>query len=152
MNQKALSQVVSTMLLIVLVVVVAGIVLFWSRGITGEAITIHGQNIALVCNDIFFEFSYNDGILNIINSGNVDIYSMELIMHTEDNSEEKDIKELSSNWPENGLTQGGIFSDSISFNADIKEVHLFPILRGSTESEKQKEHLCEYESQIIEVN
>ena len=152
MKQKALSQVVSTILLIALVVTMAGIIIFWSKGITGEAITIYGQNIELVCYDVFFEFSYDNGVLNIINSGNVDIYSIELIIHTEDNSEAVDIKDLTSKWPEDGLTQGGIFSESVSFNIDVKEVHLFPILRGNTESGKQKEHLCEHESQIIEVN
>lgn len=152
MKQKALSQVVSTILLIALVVVMAGIIIFWSKGITGEAITIYGQNIELVCYDVFFEFSYDNGILNIINFGNVDIYSIELIIYTEDNSEAVNIRELTSKWPEAGLTQGGIFSESISFNADVKEVHLFPILRGDTESGKQEEHLCEHESQIIEVN
>ena len=54
MKQKALSQVVSTILLIALVVVMAGIIIFWSKGITGEAITIYGQNIELVCYDVFF--------------------------------------------------------------------------------------------------
>ena len=37
-------------------------------------------------------------------------------------------------------------------NADVKEVHLLPILRGDTESGKQKEYVCEYEGHIIEVN
>lgn len=152
MKQKGISQVVSTILLIALVVAMAGIIIFWSRGITGEAITIHGQNIVLVCHDVFFEFSYDDGILNIINSGNVDIYSIELLMDAGDNAEAVNIRELTSKWPENGLTQGGIFSDSISFNTDVKEVHLLPILRGDTESKKQKEHICEHEGQIIEVN
>ena len=73
-------------------------------------------------------------------------------MHAGDNSEAVNIRDLTSKWPESGLTQGGIFSESISFNADIKEVHLFPILQGDTESGKQKEHLCEHESQIIEIN
>lgn len=152
MKQKALSQVVSTILLVALVVVMAGIIISWSKGITGEAITIHGQNIVLVCHDVFFEFSYDDGVLNIINSGNVDIYSMELVIHAGDNAEAVNIRELTSKWPENGLTQGGIFSDSISFNADVKEVHLLPVLIGDAESKEQKEHICEYESQIIEVN
>ncbi len=152
MKKKGLSHVVSIVLLILLVVVMAGIIIFWSRGITGEAITIHGQNIELVCYDIFFEFDYQNGILYIINAGNVDIHSMELVIHEEYNSEVKNIKELSSRWPENGLTQGGVFSDSISFDVNVKEVSLFPILRGDTESKKQKEHLCEHEEEIVEVN
>jgi len=152
MNKKAISQVVSSMLLIVMVVTMAGIIIFWSKGITGEAITIHGQNVELVCHDVFFEFNYNNGVLSIINSGNVDIYSIKLIIHTQDNSEAVDIKNLNSKWPEKGLTQGGIFSEDVSFNADVREVHLLPILRGDTESEKQKEYVCEYQGYIIEIN
>ena len=151
MNKKAMSQVISTILLITLVIFIAGMIIFWSKGIIGESITIHGQNIALVCNDLFFEFSYNYGTLYLVNSGNVDIYSMTLVMHTEDNSEVKNINELSSNWPKEGLEVGGVFSDTISFNADVKEVSLIPVLRGDTESGKQKVHICEYEEQIIEV-
>lgn len=150
--KKAMSQIIGSLLLVVMVVAMALIIGIWSKGMIGETITIHGQTITLVCNDIFFEVSYNSGTLNIINSGNVDIYSIKLVIHTEDNSEVIDIKELTSKWPENGLTQGGIFSDSISFNADVKEVYLFPILQGDTESGKQKEHVCEYEAYIIEPN
>jgi len=152
MNKKAISQVVSSMLLIVMVVTMAGIIIFWSKGITGEAITIDGQNVELVCHDVFFEFNYNNGVLSIINSGNVDIYSIKLIIHTQGNSEAVDIKDLNSKWPEEGLTQGGIFSEDVSFNADVREVHLLPLLSGDTESGKQKEYVCEYEGHIIEVN
>jgi len=151
MNKKAMSQVISTILLIALVVSIAGIIIFWSKGITGEAITIYGQNVELICYDLSFEYSYNFGTLYLVNSGNVDIYSMKLIIHTEDDSKVKNINELSSNWPEEGLSMGGVFSDTISFNADVKEVSLIPVLRGETESGKQKEHICEYEEQIIEV-
>ena len=150
--KKAMSAVISSLLLIVMVVVIAGIIMFWSKGITGEAITIHGQNIALVCDDIFFESSYNSGILSLINSGNVDIYNMKIIMHTEDDSEVKNIDELSSKWSEEGLTQGGVFSDTMSFDAEIQKIILIPVLIGDTESKGQKEHICEYEEYIIEVN
>ena len=150
--KKAMSQVVSTILLIALVVVIAGVVIFWSKGITGEAITIHGQNIELVCYDVSFEYSYSSGILYIVNSGNEEIYSMKLIMHTETDSELADIKDLTSKWSESGLGIGGAFSDSISFAADVKEVNLLPVLRGDTESKKQEQHICENQENIIEVN
>jgi len=150
--KKAMSAIISSLLLIVMVVVMAGIIMFWSRGITGEVITIHGQNIELICHDILFESSYDSGILYIINSGNVDIYSLELVVHKEDSSGAVDIREISSNWPEDGLTQGGIFSDTIGFDAEVTEVSLLPVLRGDTDSGKQKEHICEYEGQIIEPN
>ena len=54
MKKRGLSHIVSTILLILLVVVMAGIIIVWSRGITGEAITIYGQNIELVCYDVLF--------------------------------------------------------------------------------------------------
>jgi hypothetical protein len=152
MRKRGLSHTISAILLILLVVVMAGIIIFWSRGITGEAITINGENIELVCYDISFEFSYYNETLYIINSGNVDLYSMKLVIHNEKDSEVKDIKELSSKWSENGLWQGGVFSDNLNFDANIKEVSLIPVLIGDAGSKKQKEHVCEHEEQIIEVN
>ncbi len=151
MEKRGISSVISVLLLLVMVIIMAGIIFAWSKGITGEAVTIAGQNIALVCNDVSFEFSYDSGILYIINYGNVNIYSMKLILHKEGSSKPINIREITLKWPENGLVIGQGFYDEISFDEEIKEISLIPVLLGDTKSGKFKEYVCESQEVIIEL-
>jgi hypothetical protein len=152
MKKRGISTIISAFLLILLVLIMAGIIIFWSRGITGEAITIKGENIALVCYNIFFQSSYDNGMLHIINDGNVEIHSVKLITHNGVDSEAQDIKELSSNWPQKGLSQGEVFSDSINFDPSIKELSIIPILISDEESRREAEHICEHKEMIIKIS
>ena len=152
MKKRAISQIVSTILLIALVVAIAIIIIIWSRGITGEVITIQGQSIILTCNDVIFDFSYSSGTLFITNDGNVPIYGMTLVIYSDKDSTAQNIRDLSANWPENGLEQGGAFSDSITFDAGVTKVDLIPILKGETDKGKEKEYICEYNGYTFEIN
>ena len=82
---------------------------------------------------------------------NVDIYTMKLLLHKEDSSKPIDIKEITSKWPKNGLIIGQGFYDKIDFDEEIKKISLIPILRGETDSGKLKEHICEYQEVIIDL-
>ena len=152
MQNRGLSTIVSALLLIMLAVIMSGIIIVWSKGITGEAITINGENVELVCYNVFFVASYDEGILSIINDGNVKIHNVKLIMHDGIDSDVQDIKELSSKWPENGLNQGEIFVDSINMGSDIKELTIFPVLIGDEESKRHDEYLCEHKGIRIKIN
>lgn len=153
MRKKGISQVISSVLLISLVITMAAVIVVWSTGITeritGGSITLQGKNIALTCGDIVFDFSYTEGKLYLINPGNIPIYGMKLRIYSDGSFETKDIKDLTPNWPEDGLKAGKTFSDSITFDADVNEVVLIPVLMGKTNSGKEREYVCERESQTL---
>ena len=75
MRKKGAALVIATIILIALVLTIAATIIFWSKGITesitGGSIVLQGKNIALTCNDVIFDFNYNEGKLYLKNPGNV---------------------------------------------------------------------------------
>jgi flagellin-like protein len=142
--KKGLSPVITTVLLIALVIVIISIVFLWFRGMVEEGVTKFGKNIKLVCDDVEFKASYSSGTLNIVNTGNVPIFRMNLKMLQGGNYETKEITEFSGvDWPTNGLNQGGTFSaTNIGFTSGIDKIIVSPILMG-TSDEGKKTYICE---------
>ena len=161
MQKKGFSQIISTVLLITFVIVIAATIMIWSKGtaerITGGAITLQGKNIALTCNDIIFESSYTGGKLYLTNPGNILIYGIKFKTYLNDESfVTQNIKDLSQNWPKDGLKEGRTFSDNINFNtgfsSKVNKVVLIPVLLGKTSNGEEKEYICERESYILSIN
>ena len=156
MRKKGVSLVIATVLFIALVIAMAATIIIWSKGITerrtGEVITLQGKNIALTCNDVIFDFSYIEGKIYLKNPGNIPIYGMKLRIYSDGSYETQDIKDLTPNWPEDGLKQGKAFSDSITFDVGVNEVVLIPVLMGKTNSGKEREYVCERESYTLLIN
>jgi flagellin-like protein len=145
LNKSGVSPVVATVLLIAMVIVLALIVFLWFRSLTKEAITkFDGQNIETVCKDVSFSSDYSLGILTLTNDGNVPIFGINLKISKQGSHETKNIKELSTNWPETGLRQGGVFiSEDLSTEfSGVTEVIAIPVLVGSSEK-GERTHICE---------
>jgi flagellin-like protein len=144
-KKKGLSPIVTTILLVALTIGIISIIFFWFRGMVQEGVVKFGKNIELVCDDVSFEASYSSGTLNIINNGNVPIFLINIRSTSGGSYQTKSIEdfEVGSNWPANGLSQGGSFSGSIGNEiGDVEEITVFPILIG-TASGKQKTFVCE---------
>ena len=83
-GKKAVSPVVATVLLILIVVILAVIVFLWARGFIGESLTKKCGNdvcnVDNVCDDISLEILYSssDGTLQITNTGNTPVFSLEV--------------------------------------------------------------------------
>ena len=126
---------------VVIVVVIALIVFLWIRGMTQEAITkFDGQNIQLVCEDVSFDASYSGDSLDITNLGNVPIFGMNVKEIGEGSYTTKNLREESLAWPETGLNQGGVFSDTMYFTGE--EIVLIPVLIGESDSGR-KTYVCD---------
>ena len=143
-SRKAISPVIATVLLIAMVVVIGLIIFLWFKGMTGEVITkFEGTNIEMVCNDVSFDASYSDGILYILNLGNVPVFGAKVKILRDGSHETKDIVELSGNWPELGLNQGGTFSGDISGEVSSgDEIIITPVLIGNSKS-GEKTFMCD---------
>ena len=147
-EKKALSPVIATVLLIVIVVIIALIVFLWVRGMTQEAITkFDNENIQLVCGKVSFEATYtSDTGLYIRNPGNVPIFGMRVKVVGAGSHDTLDLRDesVTTEWPEVGLNQGGVFSDP-SFGDNLgnaEEIVLIPILMGESESGR-KTYVCD---------
>jgi flagellin-like protein len=139
-EKKGLSPVVATVLLIGIVIVIGLIVFLWFRGISEEAITkFEGTNVKLVCEDVQFEATSSGNNLYISNVGNVPIYKMKAKLS---GAGTYSTEILETNWPDLGLTQGGVYAGSVSLTGSETEALLIPVLLGSTE-QGEKAYTCE---------
>lgn len=145
--KKGLSPVIATVLLITMTIVIALIVFLWIRGMTEEAIIKFGdQNVQLVCGDVAFEASYDEGTLYVTNPGTVPIFDMNVKIVTGGSYDTVDLRTASEGvWPPVGLNTGGAFSDEnfedvVGSNAD--EIVLTPVLIGESESGR-KTYVCD---------
>jgi flagellin-like protein len=151
MKKKGLSPVVTTVLLIVLVIVIIGIIFLWFSGMIEEGVTKFDKNIQLVCDDVRFDASYSsNGIITIVNNGNIPLYSVDIKAGTGGNFQTEELKEIVEEedeeqepWPEIGLTQGNTFSGDISnyVGDDSETIIVSPILIG-TSSKGKKTFVC----------
>lgn len=148
-NKEGLSPIVTTVLLVALTVVITSVIFLWFRGMVQEGVTKFNppKNIALVCDDVHFDATYNSGIFNVVNSGNVPVYSLSLKLTASDGSyQTKEITNFSigNTWPSTGLGQGGTFSGAIGSSelGNAKTITVSPILIGTSGSGK-KTFLCE---------
>jgi flagellin-like protein len=139
-NKRGLSPIITTVLLIVLTIVIIIIIFLWFRGMVQEGVTKFGKNIQLVCNDVQFEATYDSGTLNIVNNGNIPIYSVDVKMSDSGGHQTKNIKDFSSagSWPTVGLKQGAIFSGNIGGEMNSPtELEIFPVLIGTSTNGKK---------------
>jgi len=143
-NERGLSPVIATVLLVAMVVVIALIIFLWFRGLTEEAVTkFGGTNIKLVCRDVQFDVSYLGGILSLSNIGNVPIFGIKAKISSQGSYETKDLRDLGDNWLEVGLPQGGVFTEDLSGEfSGVDDVVLIPVLRGKAER-GEKTYVCD---------
>lgn len=148
-NEKAVSPVIASVLLIGIVVVMSVIIFLWFRGFTQESVTKFDKNIALVCEEVDFQASYSGGKISVSNVGNVPLYDLKIKISKGGNFETRDLSSISSSWPDSGLIQGRAFSSS-DVSGDLgspSSLAFTPVLIGS----EQKTHVCEerYGKEII---
>jgi len=150
-KKKGVSPVIATVLLIAMVIVIAFIMFLWFQGMGKESVEKFGKNIALACDDIQLDASYDSGKLRISNKGNVPIYKVDIIEYSPGTHKTLDIVEDANmnNWPDKGLNAGQVFSGSYNLPSDVDKIELVPVLIGESKG-TQKRHLCE--EQAYEIN
>lgn len=136
LNNKGVSPVIATILLVGIVMVMGLIIFVWLRGLAGETVTKFDKNAELVCEEIQFVASYSLDELSISNIGNVPIFQMKVKISNKGNFETSNLNTLSDSWPDVGLNQGTIFSDTISFS-DAEKIVLIPVILGSSNGEEK---------------
>jgi len=131
-EKKGLSPVIATMLLVAIVIIIGLIIFLWFRGINEEAITkFEGTNIKLICDEVAFEASYSEGLLYVINIGNVPIYKIKVRMQGEGSYTTETIEQ---DWPYLGLSQGGVYSGALNNSIGAIKLFVIPVLVGESDS------------------
>jgi len=138
MSKKAVSPVISTVLLVLIVIVLATIILLWSRGLIKEAITkeIVGESkrVEQFCSEVGVESILNeDGSFGFSNNGNVPIYSVNVKLTSGGNSEIKEIDSASGGSVNPGFATF-IEDPDIQTYENYEEVKIIPVLLGKTKS------------------
>ena len=134
-REAGVSPVIATILLVGIVIAMAGVIFLWMRGFVTEQGQKFGKNVALVCDDVNFKASYDDGQIAVQNNGNVPIFRFKVKEYMNNGQyTTKDLNDLSSKWPSAGIKQGEVFSDGISFSGGTTKLTLIPVLLGKTGS------------------
>jgi hypothetical protein len=110
-----------------------------------EGVIKFGKNIKLVCDDVEFEATYSSGTINIVNTGNIPIFRVNIKASQGGSFQTKDLIEITggTSWPEGGLAQGGTFSGNIgSWVGSADKIVVLPVLIG-TSSGGKKTFMCE---------
>ncbi|MBT4257875.1 type IV pilin [archaeon] len=145
MNKKkrGLSPVIATVLLIAIVIAIALIIFLWVRGMTEESVTkFSGENIKLSCDKVSYNAQYENGNLYFSNDGNVPIYRIEIDSIIGGTHESKNIEDLVTNWPSNGLGQGKTFSGNLASHlSGAESFKIIPVLIGNSDDGK-KTYIC----------
>lgn len=155
-NKKAVSPIISTVLLITICIVLALIILLWAKGFIKEAIEkeIAGEtkNINKACSEIYITPIINTGTqsFGFTNTGNIPIYAFNLKLSSGGNSE---IKRINSEV--GGLVNPGfstIIKDDTGnfyfYNA-YEEIKIIPILLGKAKSGGIQEYQCPEKDSLI---
>lgn len=155
--KKAVSPIIATVLLILIVITLATIILLWSRGFIKEAVTknIGGETKTTeqVCYDMSLEPILNDdrsfGFKNI---GNVPVYgfNVKLVEKDTGKSEVKKIERSEGGSVNPGFSVLVKNDEGSYYNYDsYDEIKIIPILLGKTKSGGMQEFECPETNAII---
>ncbi len=86
-EKRALSPVIASVLMILLVIVLASIIFLWTKGFVEERIEKFGKPIEETCASVNFEVSRQGNELEITNRGNIDIRHLDIKMFKGGDSE-----------------------------------------------------------------
>jgi len=133
-NKKAVSPVITTILLVMIAVVLASIIIVWASGIFKEGASKFGKPVEQSCSDVNLLASISGNELSVINQGTIPVYKIGLYIEEEGSS---DIVVLD----ETELSQGTarVFSDAQISSSVTKIV---PILLGSMKDGTTHETQC----------
>lgn len=149
-DKKAISPVITTVLLVMLVLIIATIILLWYKGVfSTEHILKFDKPAEQTCNDIAVKTYIDDlGNFSVTNIGNIAVYKIDLKLYPKD-SGSSEIHTI-ENPGSAVLPVGGAyeFSDYESYDKYDK-VYLIPIILGKDEDGNVKEYTCPKSSQIL---
>ncbi len=134
-NKRAISPLITTILLVMLAIILAVIFLLWARGFVKEAVVKFGEPIERSCDKVDIKVALTGSELSIINQGDISVYKLGIRASGAGTSNITILDEMNF-LPGSSRT----FSDSrISAQTAEKAI---PILLGSTKDGSTHEYQC----------
>jgi flagellin-like protein len=143
-DKKAVSPVISTVLLILIVIILAVIILLWSRGFIKEKILKFDKPIEEDCKEVSLKTFINpdNSGFGFTNNGNVPIYAIQLKI-SDKTSGSSEIRRIDDN-VDSGVSKmiDEPYYESDGITPLYKEVKIIPVLLGKTSAGAVKEYSC----------
>jgi len=156
-EKRAVSPVVSTLLLVMIVIVLAIIILLWGRGFIKEAVSKQigdtTKTADKYCAEIFNQNNIvstpnDDGTISVENQGTIPIYAFQLKL-TEADSGDTTTEEIASDKKGSINPGGATIIDTIDQN-QYESIEMIPILLGMKQKATTPEpYLCSESYAII---
>lgn len=137
-SRKAVSPVISTVLLITIVIILAVIIFLWASKFVEEAIEkeVAGvkKTVDKFCTEVDFKASIVDSKLFIVNEGNIPIYEINIKKKTAGTTIVKNYTiDLDA-----ASTSDGIPLEEVGLDTGYDEVTIIPTLLGKAGNKKKK--------------
>lgn len=127
-NERGLSPVVASTLMILLVLVLAAMIFLWARGFISEHIEKFGNPIEAACASIDFKAEKVGTDLHVINRGDIDIRHLDVMKFDgEGNSE---VSTFGIQVDAGGVGVNGWMDFEMSSGADVVKTVVYPALIG----------------------
>jgi flagellin-like protein len=134
-QKRAISPVITTVLLVLVAIILAVIILLWAKGFIKEKTMKFDEPIERACENLNFIVSLSNSQVSAVNQGNVPIYRLDARVTSQGSSEV--LKSTTLN-----LNQG--FSGVIGYDIPLNgKVEIIPVLLGKKEkSQEVQEYPC----------
>tara|TARA_Y100000034_G_scaffold88866_1_gene106747 strand:- start:155 stop:604 length:450 start_codon:yes stop_codon:yes gene_type:complete len=142
-NKRAISPIISTVLLIMIAIIIAIIILIWGRGFIKEKLLKFDKPVENVCSEVGIRaFINDDNSYGFTNTGNIPIYQVDLKKMERGKSTITRI--------DKGVNPGGVIILGNDYDdPDIEEIRVIPVLLGETDSGSQKDYSCPEHTSVI---
>ena len=132
-DKRAVSPVITTVLLVLIVLTLAILIIVWGTQFIPEKLSKFGNPIEDGCSNVQFTASLQEGKLYLVNTGDVYIHKVGL----------KSKGAAKSTIDPNEVSMNPGDAESIDFDSTgVDELEIIPILLGETEGEKIQEFSC----------
>lgn len=136
-GRRALSPVITTVLLILVAVILALIIWLWARGLVGEQLTkfsgTEDRHIEEVCEGVIIRASISGSSIIVTNDGNIPVYKIGIIVSGFGSSNTVTSNEL------NMITGS---TKTVEVTNPDKVSKIYPILLGKAQNEELHEYSC----------
>lgn len=132
-GKRALSPVISTVLLIAIVFILAAIIFMWAGSFIQEEVMKNDQPIENSCGDISLGVSLEGDQLTIVNRGNIPVYAIQIKQEEPEKG-----RTLIGDEQVIDLNAGDSKKETIIVTPYTKTITVIPILLGKVKAKNQK--------------
>ena len=130
-NKKALSPIITTILLVLVALVLASIIYMWARSFGSEQVAKFNEPIETACGVVRLEAAITTAnSISVINQGDIPVYKLIILINEGGNTDKE-------NYTVN-LVAGGATSVSTIVSLTNKQVTLMPVLIGTLKDDPSK--------------